>query len=68
MAGPIKLNIRGPRQSSAPSFTRFALGTRPPALRSPRIKPAIGVTQYAKQLGVPSAVSGPGDTGKTGET
>lgn len=68
MARPIRVNVRGPEKSSAPSFTRFALGTRPPALRSPRIKPAENVTQYAKQLNVPSASAGFGNTGKTGET
>jgi len=68
MAGPVRINIRGPKTASAPTHTPFVLGSRPPALRSPRIKPATGVTQYAKQLGVPSASSGFGNTGKTGET
>ena len=78
MAGPLRVRVGGGgiggiSKSSAPSHTPFVLGSRPPALRSPRIKPAIGVTQYAKQLnsgsGVPSQAGvGFGDTGKTGES
>ena len=68
MAGPVRIHISGPTKSSAPSFTRFALGTRPPSLRSPRIKPAENVTQYAKSLNIPKVNAGFGDTGKTGES
>ena len=63
------------------SSTSFVLGSRPGALRSPRlgsnsgisIKPQTGVTQYGKQMaannGIPSMGGvGFGNTAKTGES
>jgi hypothetical protein len=72
MAGPLKIRT-GNVRVSAPSHASFVLGSRPPALRNPRIKPAVGVTQYGKQLasqsGVPNVSgAGFGDTGQTGES
>lgn len=55
---------------SAPSRPSFALGTRPPALRSEpikRIKPMNGVTDYAKAAaGNPPNVAGAGFDGMLG--
>ena len=69
-----RVSIKGPKSVRVPpQRASFVLGSRPPALRSPRIKPAIGVSQYSKQLqsqsGVPSiAGTGFGNTGNTGES
>lgn len=68
------ISIKGPRTAgSAPQHASFVLGSRPPALRNPRIKPAIGVTQYGKQLnagsGIPNVSGvGFGNTAETGES
>ena len=65
----------------APQHATFELGTRPAALRNPRlgansgisIKPQSGVTQYGKSLnqgfGVPDVAGvGFGNTAKSGES
>lgn len=68
-----RVSIKGSTKVRVPpQRASFVLGSRPPALRSPRIKPAIGVSQYGKQLtsntGIPQIGGTAGDTGRSGES
>ena len=69
-----KVSMKGPTKvREAPQHASFVLGSRPPGLRSPRIKPLEGISQYGKQLqtqaGVPPVGgAGFGNTGQTGES
>lgn len=73
---------KGPTKVSVPSRPSFVLGSRPPDMYAPRvaprpqgnimsapprIKPALGVTQYGKSQS-PAQGPGFGLTGLTGET
>jgi len=61
----------GPKTvGTPPARPSFVLGSRPPDLRAPRIKPLSGQTQYGKSQGLgprPFNASGAGygDTGQT---
>lgn len=74
MAFSVKTGKSAPKGvPSPPSRPSFALGTRPPDLRSQpiqRVKPMAGQTQYGKTQGFPPNVggAGPGDTGRSGMT
>lgn len=73
MATSMRINAAksGPKAvPTPPTRANFVLGSRPPDLRAPRIKPlAAGTTQYGKgaNLGNPAGASF-GDTGQTGVT
>ncbi len=45
---------KGPKQIPGPKAPKFVLGSKPPGMRSPRIKPITGQTQYGKESGQPS--------------
>lgn len=74
MAFAVKTGKSAPKSvPTPPSRPNFALGTRPPDLRSEpiqRVKPMLGQRQYGKTAGFqPNAgKAGPGDTGMTGES
>jgi len=53
MALAMRGSKKGPKSVPIPN-QKFVLGSRPPGLRSPRIKPLQGQTQYGKTPAVPA--------------
>jgi hypothetical protein len=42
------ISKKGPKSVPGPKAPKFVLGSKPPGMRSPRIKPLSGQTMYGK--------------------